>query len=202
MARTRLFNPSLDVLVLPYPMRGVVMPGEYEVADVELADFATYTSSAFVRYVGATETAEAATLPTPDTTTATEVLAALAAVSASINVNSQKITGLAAATGNGEATRYEQVVRTTGNQTTLTGTKSWEAAHTFSGGVVVNTVPLKDFTGTVTAILALTSPAPGMRAFATDGRKPGQGAASGTGQSCSYDGTAWRSDAEGTTIAA
>lgn len=202
MARTAVYNPGLEPLILPYPLRGAVMPGERAVADVELADFITYTSAQFALYVDAQSTAEAATLPTPDTTTGTEVLAALAAVSASVNVNNQKITNLAAASGNGEAVRYQDVVRATGNQTGLTGTKSWDAAHTFNGGLVIATVPAKDFTGTVAAILALSSPQAGWAAFATNGRKPGEIIGNGTGQSCHYDGTAWRSDAEGSTIAA
>lgn len=55
---------------------------------------------------------------------------------------------------------------------------------------------------TVAAINALGSPAAGEEAYASDGRKPGEGGGSGTGVPAFYDGSGWRSACDGTALAA
>ncbi len=55
---------------------------------------------------------------------------------------------------------------------------------------------------TVAAINALGSPTAGEQAYASDGRKPGEGGGAGTGVPAYYDGTAWRSVCDGTALAA
>ncbi|MFO0610681.1 MAG: hypothetical protein U0324_46395 [Polyangiales bacterium] len=54
----------------------------------------------------------------------------------------------------------------------------------------------------VAAILALPSPAAGERAFASNGRKPGEGVGAGTGVPCFYDGGGWFSGCDGAALAA
>ncbi len=44
--------------------------------------------------------------------------------------------------------------------------------------------------------------APGQRAFASDGRKPGEGPGFGTGMLCFFDGSNWISVSSGTAVAA
>lgn len=60
---------------------------------------------------------------------------------------------------------------------------------------------LIDETNPVLVASLPTNATAGDRAFASDGRKPGEGAGDGTGVPVYFDGTAWRSPA-GTTVAA
>jgi hypothetical protein len=89
-------------------------------------------------------------------------------------------------------------------------------------GIPVNRIPLDsggrwqiEWWAWLTQLIGLTTPVQnytvaglpssagaGQVAFATNGRKPGQGAGSGTGMLVFYDGTAWISVSSGTTIAA
>jgi len=55
---------------------------------------------------------------------------------------------------------------------------------------------------TVAAIGALSSPTAGEVAFASNGRKPGEGGGAGTGVPAYHDGTAWRSVCDGSALAA
>lgn len=55
---------------------------------------------------------------------------------------------------------------------------------------------------TVAAIGALSSPSEGEVAYASDGRKPGEAIASGTGVLAFYDGSAWISACDGAALAA
>ena len=56
--------------------------------------------------------------------------------------------------------------------------------------------------GIAAAVNAIGSPVPGLHAFATNGRKPGEGAGAGTGVLAIYDGTAWVSCFSGAALAA
>jgi len=55
---------------------------------------------------------------------------------------------------------------------------------------------------TVAAINALAAPSEGEVAYASDGRKPGEGAGAGTGVPAFYDGAAWFSFCDGQALAA
>lgn len=138
--------------------------------------------------------------------TESDLRTAAAALTADLAVNSQKITGLAAATVAGDATRFEQVVRTTGNQTgasAIAGDKDWTGAALFSGGVSVTTAPSYPIRGTVAALNALVGVAAGAMGYATDGRKGAEGAGAGTGTMVYVDSTlAWVRVEDGTAVAA
>lgn len=128
---------------------------------------------------------------------------AAAALTASLAVNSQKITGLAAGTTAGDAVRYEQTVRTSGNQTGasgIAGDKDWSGAQTYTGGVAVTTTPSYPLRDTVANIALLAGVAAGAMAYATDGVKVGELPAGGTGTLAYYDGTAWRRVGDDTTL--
>lgn len=61
--------------------------------------------------------------------------------------------------------------------------------------------PVRPAVTTVAGLASFTGNDPGRIAFATNGRKPGEGAGAGTGVLVSHDGTAWRAP-DGTTVQA
>ncbi len=73
--------------------------------------------------------------------------------------------------------------------------QTWTQRQTFNAGAVV-------VNGMVADVTAIAGPVAGMLAFATNGRKPGQGVGAGTGVLAVYDGAAWVSCFDGAALAA
>lgn len=74
-----------------------------------------------------------------------------------------------------------------------------------SAGRLATSEAIRPYVGTVAQVTGgvfIVSPTAGCQAFATNGRKPSEGAGAGTGVPCFYDGTGWRSGCDGTPLAA
>ena len=74
-----------------------------------------------------------------------------------------------------------------------------------SAGRLATSEAIRPYVGTVANVTGgvwIVSPSAGCLAFATNGRKPGEGAGAGTGVPCFYDGSGWRSCCDGAALAA
>lgn len=80
-----------------------------------------------------------------------------------------------------------------------------EIASLSSAGRLTTVEAIRPYVGTVAQVTGgvfLVSPTAGCQAFATNGRKPGEGSGAGTGVPAFYDGSGWRSGCDGTALAA
>lgn len=91
-----------------------------------------------------------------------------------------------------------RLVRTDGTDTK----KTQGSAVTCSDAGALSGVTSLTLTGVTVANLTTLSGVAGMIAFATNGRKNGEGAGSGTGVLVFHDGVAWRACDTGATVAA
>jgi hypothetical protein len=97
----------------------------------------------------------------------------------------------------GAKVSYKTFGFTVGATPILTGIEVTAKAYWDGTRLYINHLQVKVYYGTSVLPVQASS-----QAYASDGRKPGEGAGFGTGILVFFDGTAWRSVADGTTIEA
>lgn len=83
----------------------------------------------------------------------------------------------------------------------ISGSVNWNIASGGTAATLNFSRPVRPAVTTVAGLASFTGNDPGRIAYATNGRKPGEGAGAGTGVLVSHDGTAWR-DPTGATVQA